>query len=190
MRLLSTMLGFRRRQSGRDLVGTLHERVVDASREPPLYEEGGLPDTTEGRFESLTLHALLALRRLRQLPPPADDVAQELVDLLFAHLEIALREMGVGDFGVPKRMKKLAGAFYDRTHRYDALLDAKDAAGLAAEIATRLEADPEGLIPVARHLLRVDAALRGASLDTLLTGDSFPPRDASISQSKLEGGAP
>ena len=169
------MLGFRRKRSGRDLVRTLHERIVEASRHPDLYDAGALPDTTEGRFESLTLHALLALRRLRRLPAPADDVAQDLVDLLFAHLEVALRETGIGDFGVPKRMKKLAGAFYDRTHRYDVLLDARDAAGLAAEMGGRLQIAAEGLMPVAARILHDDAALGDASVEALLTGTSFPP---------------
>jgi len=168
------MFGFKRkRDSGRELIERLHAHVVEASRRPELYLEGGLPDTMEGRFEALTLHALVVLRRLRELPPPADDVAQELVDALFAHLEIALREMGIGDFGVPKRMKKLASAFFDRTSKYDPLIEAKDGTALAAELADRLGLASPRFQPFADHLLVSEAKIAGLTLDEILAGRAF-----------------
>jgi cytochrome b pre-mRNA-processing protein 3 len=167
------MFGFRRKDKGSAALDALHHRVVEQSREPALYGPEGLPDTVEGRFEALSLHALRVLRRLRALPAPADDVAQELVDRVFAHLEIALRELGIGDFGVPKRMKKIAGAFYDRTRLYDPLLDAGDAAGLAAEIAGHLEVEAARLVPFARYALAGEQELAGCDLATLLSAPRF-----------------
>lgn len=169
------MFRSKHKRSGRELIDALHMRIVEASRRPESYGPGLWPDTTEGRFESLTVHALLVLRRLRDLPPPADDVAQDLIDAVFAHLEIALREMGIGDFGVPKRMKKLAQAFYDRTARYDLLLDRADEEGLAAELGTRLETEPATLMPLARLILHRQASLSGADLDAILRRDLFQP---------------
>jgi cytochrome b pre-mRNA-processing protein 3 len=167
------MFGWNRRSAvRREVIAGLHARIVESSRRPDLYAHG-LPDTVEGRFESLTLHVLLVLRRLRSLPAPADEVAQELVDAVFAHLEIALRELGVGDFGVPKRMKKLGQAFYDRTSGYDRLLDEKDGEALAAAVADRLGVDGEALRPFARHLLESEAGLSGADLTQILDGPSF-----------------
>lgn len=167
------MFGLWRRRSG-DAIGEMHTRLVAASRDPALYGVGGLPDTVEGRFESLTLHTLLVLRRLRQLPDPAGDAAQELIDAVFAHLEIALRETGVGDFGVPKRMKKLARAFYDRTSRYDPVLDRADPEALAGEIATRLpDAEPDGLRHVSRALLASERVLAGVEFGAILAGPVF-----------------
>ena len=164
------MLRLWRKPRGEDAVARVHGAMVAASRRPELYGPGGFPDTVEGRFESLALHAILVFRRLRQLPPPADDLGQELVDALFAHLEIALRESGVGDFGVPKRMKKLAQAFYDRAGRYDPLLDGGDAEGLAKEIAARLE-DPPGLpLAAAQAILADDERLRQADLEAIIGG--------------------
>lgn len=167
------MFGFRRRRDGPDPVATLHAEVVAASRRPELYREGGLPDTMEGRFEALVLHAMVVMRRLRRLPPPAADVAQDLVDALFAHLEVALREMGVGDFGVPKRMKKLAGAFFDRTARYDPLLAAGDVDGLAAELGGRLGQEPATVRAVAALVLASEERLAGADLPAILAGPPF-----------------
>ena len=167
------MFGFKRQTRGQDLVLALHAHVVEASRQPELYGEGGLPDTMEGRFEALVLHVLVVLRRLRQLPAPADDVAQEFVDAVFAHLEIALREMGIGDFGVPKRMKKLASAFFDRTSKYDPLIASRDVEGLAAEVAARLGGEPGPLRRFAATVIASDGRLVGLDLEGILRGPSF-----------------
>ena len=170
------MFGWGRRKASADAVDRLHAAITAASREPALYGPGGLPDTIEGRFESLTLHVLLVLRRMKALPPPAADVAQELVDAVFAHLEIALREMGVGDFGVPKRMKKLATAFYDRTSKYAEALDGKDAGELAAAIAERLPtSEPDPYRPLAEHCLASEVRLAAADLAALVAGPPFAP---------------
>ena len=77
------ILGLFRKNSRREAIETLYQRIAAASRDPFLYLDQGVPDTVEGRFEALTLHVTLVLRRLRQLPSPADEVAQELVDAFF-----------------------------------------------------------------------------------------------------------
>ena len=103
-------------------------------RRPAFYLELGVPDTFEGRFDLLTLHVALALRKLRGSGAGGDEVAQHLVDTLFARFEIALRELGVSDIGVPKRMKRLAEAFKGRTASYLSALDAQDEPALTAAI--------------------------------------------------------
>ena len=161
------MFGFLKRRSGPGAVEALHARIVEASRDPSLYGPGGFPDTVEGRFEALTLVALCVLRRLRTLPPPAGDVAQDLVDTVFAHLEIALRELGVGDMGIPKRMKKLGRAFYDRAGGYDRLLAAGEPGPLAAALADRLAV--EAPVEAAHVVLALEAKLAGADLARILS---------------------
>ena len=180
------MFGLWKKKSGQDVILALHGAVVEASRRPFLYAECGLPDTVEGRFEALVLHALVVLRRLRQLPPPADDVAQEFMDAIFAHLEIALREMGIGDFGVPKRMKKLAEAFFDRTAKYDPLISAADVGGLAAAIGERLALEGGALRGFAGLILASEAKLAGADLDSLLAGPPFAAAGQEPSRTNLE----
>lgn len=171
------MFGLRRGRSAPDPIEGLHEAVVAASREAELYGEDRLPDTVEGRFESLTLHLLVVLRRLRSLPAPAGDVAQDLVDLAFSRLEVALRESGVGDFGVPKRMKALASAFYDRTAGYDVAIAASDEEALADAIARRLPGGQDRYRASARHILTVERDLAGLALDGLLAGRPFATSD-------------
>lgn len=158
---------FLRRNPRRSLVEALFDRIATAARRPELYEDAGVPDTLEGRFESLALHTILVLRRLRQLPPPAPDIAQELVDQFFANLDASLREMGVGDVTVPKRMKKLGQAFYGRAAAYDAALDARDAAALGTALSRNVLGAAAPAEALAAYVLTCDEALSRQDLDTL-----------------------
>ncbi|GJD35574.1 ubiquinol-cytochrome C chaperone family protein [Methylobacterium aerolatum] len=174
---------FRRGGARRRLIVGLHGAISDAARHPALYTGLHVPDTVEGRFESLSLHVYLVLRRLDRLPPPAADVAQELVDSIFAELDASLRELGVSDMGVGKRMKKLGASFYGRVSGYDEAMKAQaggDAAlrhALARNILGAAGAGEEDLAaaPLARYVRAAEAALARADLDALLTaGPPFP----------------
>lgn len=152
----------------------LCNRVIEASRQPALYQSAQVPDTFEGRFESLALHAFLTMRRLRELPAPAGDVAQELVDHVFSHLDIGLRQAGIGDVSVPKRMKKLAQGFYGRVEAYEAALAAQDHAALVAALERNV-ASGQDATPLADYVHASIAALATFDLDRLLTtGPEFP----------------
>ncbi|MBE7247292.1 MAG: ubiquinol-cytochrome C chaperone [Actinomycetospora chiangmaiensis] len=169
---------FRRANARRRAVEDLHVALSMAARRPGLYVRLGVPDTVEGRFEALCLHAILVLRRLNQLPPPAAEVAQDLVNSVFTQLDASLRELGVGDMGVSKRMKKLGAAFYGRAEGYDAALNAGDVAALRGTLVRNAlggEGDGAGL---AAYVRAADAALAGADLDVLLgAGPPFPDPD-------------
>lgn len=154
----------------------MHARVVAASRAPALYLDAHVPDTVEGRFECLSLHAVLLLRRLRMLGEPGDAVAQDYVDCLFRHLDIALRELGVGDLSVGKRIKKLAKSFYARVATYDAALTASapdDA--LALELSRNvLGGNGEGA-PLAAYVRACVAHLDTFDVDAIMSGASLFP---------------
>ncbi len=96
----------------------LHQSAVDAARKPKLYAEMGVPDTIEGRFESLTLHMILLLERLDQEGRDASELRQALFDTFISQLDGAMREMGVADLSMGKRMRKLGEAFYGRAAAY------------------------------------------------------------------------
>jgi cytochrome b pre-mRNA-processing protein 3 len=113
---------FRRREGNVEVVERLYALVAETARKPEPYRDLGVPDTFEGRFEMLTLCATLVLRRLADLPAPAGDLARDLADTIFREFDRALRESGVGDLGVPKKMKTLASAFYGRAHAYQQAL--------------------------------------------------------------------
>jgi cytochrome b pre-mRNA-processing protein 3 len=136
-----------------------------------LFTDIGVADSFEGRFELLTLHMGLVLRRLSRLPPPSGDMAQDLTDLFFRHLDEALREVGVGDLGVPKRMKILAKAFYGRAAAYDKALADKDVGQLVETLRRNVldgnDGDAEGL---AARVVTIERHLAELSLDALLAG--------------------
>jgi cytochrome b pre-mRNA-processing protein 3 len=168
------MFGLFRKDPRRDSVLSLYARAADASRAPWFYLAAGVPDTVEGRIESLTLHALLVMRRLKGLPDPAPDVAQEFVDTLFLHVDHGLRELGVGDQVVPKRMKKIAQNFYGRVQAYAGPLDAGDSVQLASALERNIPGVASAvLIP---YLLAAESRLGQMSLDDLFARpDIFDP---------------
>jgi len=170
---------FRRDSARRRAVEGLHAAISAAARRPGLYTRLAVPDTVEGRFEALCLHVILVLRRLNRLPAPAADVAQDLVNAVFAQLDASLRELGVGDMGVGKRMKKLGAAFYGRATGYDAALDAGDGAALAVVLARNVLGGAGDAVGLAAYVLAADAALAEVNLDGLLgAGPPFPEPDA------------
>lgn len=102
----------------------LYLAAVGQARDPAFYLHCGVPDTVDGRFEMIALHVFLLLRRLRQGGAGAGDTAQALFDAMFVDMDRSLREAGVGDLGVGRRVKALAQAFYGRVAAYDSGLDA------------------------------------------------------------------
>lgn len=108
--------------------------VIAASRNPAFFGDGRTPDTLEGRFEMMTLNAALALHRMNAAPQ-ARGLAQLFTDKLFRHFDSGLREAGVGDLAVPKRMHAMAGAFYGRVKAYCDAIAAGDGPALEAAVA-------------------------------------------------------
>jgi cytochrome b pre-mRNA-processing protein 3 len=106
----------------------VHRAVVDQARLVPFYAEHGVPDTLDGRFEMIILHAFLVLHRLRGVAE-AQKFGQALYDVLFADMDRALREMGTGDLSVGKQVKRMAEGLAGRTKAYqDGLAGADDLA--------------------------------------------------------------
>jgi cytochrome b pre-mRNA-processing protein 3 len=164
------IFGLFKKDPRREIVLALYTRTANASRQPWLYVEGGVPDTVEGRLDALTLHALLVMRRLKALPDPAPEVAQEFIDTLFQHVDHGLRELGVGDVVVPKRMKKIAQNFYGRVQAYSGPLDAKDEAALDAALARNIPTVATGLI--VPYLLATETLLSMLDLEQILNTET------------------
>jgi cytochrome b pre-mRNA-processing protein 3 len=173
-----------RRKRPERAVDGLYRRIVSAARAEALYDAYGVPDSSEGRFEALSLHLILVLRRLKSLPAPAADIAQELVDLTFRELDRSLREMGVGDISVPKRMKSLGQAFYGRVSGYEAAFNPADPQTLAAAIGKSGVVGGAGE-RLAAYALASERLLAALPLEDILGETHLFPDPASI-----EGTAP
>lgn len=96
----------------------LYRAIVAQARQPVFYAEYGVEDSVDGRFDLLLLHVILVMQRLDAAP----DDRQQLFDMLFADMDRSLREMGVGDMGISKKIKPMIAAYYGRAKTYqDAL---------------------------------------------------------------------
>ncbi|MEE9302086.1 MAG: ubiquinol-cytochrome C chaperone family protein [Alphaproteobacteria bacterium] len=102
---------------------SLYREAAASARRRELYLDCGVPDTVDGRFDMVVLHAFLLLRRLRREDRPGIRLGQGLFDVMFDHFDQSLREMGVGDLGVGRRVKRMAEAFYGRVAAYDEALE-------------------------------------------------------------------
>lgn len=109
----------------------LYARIVAQARQPAFYAAAGVPDSLDGRFELVSLHAFLLLHRLKREGEAGAALAQAVFDAMFADMDASLRELGAGDLGVPHRVKRMVSGFYGRVAAYEAGLaaPAADAAG-------------------------------------------------------------
>lgn len=151
----------------------LYAAAASQARTPVFYVVMGAPDTVEGRFELYTLHVSLILRRLKGQGAPAVETAQALFDAYLKGLDDALREMGVGDLSVGKKMRKLGEAFYGRVKHYDEAFDAlPDRTPLEAIVGRTILAGQAGTpAALTDYAILAMTQLSGQSLETLLQGD-------------------
>src|SRR5580692_2108965 len=107
----------------RGTIEGIYGMIVTQAREPLFYRNLGVPDTVNGRFDLLVLHLWMVLRRLKPIEG-GTELAQTLFDRFCDDMDANLREMGVGDLTVPKRMQAFGEAFYGRAAAYDLALAA------------------------------------------------------------------
>ena len=165
-------LPFRRNQI-REAAERAYRRAVEQARQPRFFTAFGVPDTLDGRFELICLHAFLYLRRLKGERSPAAAHAQCFFDMMFADFDRSLREIGTGDLGVGRQVKRMAEAFYGRVRAYEEGLAAGDAdlsTALARNLYGTAAATPEQLERTAAYLHREAANLAGQPAAALLAG--------------------
>jgi len=125
---------FRRTPRG-DTIASLYGTIVAQARAALFYQRYGVPDTVNGRFEMIVLHAVLLLRRLKAEPELAQRLGQGIFDWFCQDMDANLREMGVGDLAVPRAMRQFGEAFYGRQQAYEAALANDSDAQLTAALA-------------------------------------------------------
>jgi cytochrome b pre-mRNA-processing protein 3 len=161
-----------RRKDRRAAAQAAYARIVERARAPVFYLDWGVPDTLDGRFELLALHAFLVLNRLKRERAASRRFAQLLFDIMFADLDRGVREMGATDLGVGRQVKTMARGFYGRVAAYDRGL--RDEAELQAALRRNLfgtTAPTEVQIDrAARYIRRQIAALADVPLATFMAG--------------------
>lgn len=109
---------FRRRAEASRRAEELYGSVVAAARQPAFYRDMGVPDTPEGRFELVALHLFLLLEGMKEHDPAETELAQRTIEAFVTDMDDCMREMGVGDLAVGKKVKRAAAAFYERAAAY------------------------------------------------------------------------
>ncbi len=165
---------FRQKKHNRIIVDRQYAVLSSTARDPHFYTDLDVPDTVMGRFEMFCVIMILYFRRTRRSQASGKAVAQAIVDAFFQDIDYSIRELGIGDPGVPKRMKKLASMFYGRLESYGAALENADGELLATALRRNIYPQPEAGAPamaaLAGWMISTDAALAVIGEDLVETG--------------------
>ncbi|ATU92070.1 ubiquinol-cytochrome C chaperone family protein [Phyllobacterium zundukense] len=167
----------------------LYDAIVAAARQPYFYSDLDVPDSPLGRYEMLSLHVFLFMRRIKGRTPALKSIGQEVTDEFFRDVDHSLRELGIGDSGVPKRMKKLARMFYGRIESYDKALASNDYSALVAALARNVRPDSEnwpGASALGNYVLQASRHLEDQSDDMIASGKvTFPEAGAAALEEEV-----
>jgi cytochrome b pre-mRNA-processing protein 3 len=170
---------FRKKNANQRIVERQYAHLTAAARQPYLYEALDVPDTVMGRLEMLSAVLILYFRRTRASATSGQEIAQQIVDAFFQDVDHSIRELGISDVGVPKRMKKLAGRFYGRLEAYAAALDAGDREALAQALKRNIYPDDGDAAPnmhgLADYLFAAEAHLTALDEISVETGNAQLP---------------
>jgi cytochrome b pre-mRNA-processing protein 3 len=108
---------FKKRRELKKKARSLYDRAEAQGRLPVFYADLGVPDTVDGRFEMIALNCYILMHRLQATGDKK--LSQKLFDAFFKHMDVSLREMGIGDLGVPKHMKRMMQGFNGRANHYE-----------------------------------------------------------------------
>lgn len=169
---------FRKKNNNQAIVDRQYAALTAAARMPDIYERLNVPDTVMGRFEMLSIAMILYFRRTRASATSGQEIAQEIVDAFFQDIDYSIRELGIGDNSVPKRMKKLAGMFYGRLEAYSKAMDAGDAEALALALARNIHPEtpvPADMSGLAAWMAAAESHLSAIPEEEIATGSATLP---------------
>jgi cytochrome b pre-mRNA-processing protein 3 len=160
--------GSKQKRRDREIADGLYTCIVDASRQPAFFVEFAVPDTLDGRFEMLSLHMFIALNGLVDRNDQDKKLARSIMELFVRDMDAALREIGVSDIKVPKRMKALYGSFGGRIAGYT-LAVAEGGEALCAALARNVYVDggePGNVVDLGAYVnAALDCLRRAGSVD-------------------------
>lgn len=144
--------------------------LVRQAREPFFYAELNVPDTIDGRFDMILLHLHCFTARMQGEAQHAR-LTQEVVDTMMRDMDTAIRELGVGDTGVAKRLKAMAYALNGRLTAYENMWGDKSALRETLRRNVYNEAcDDAALDALLRYALQSHDNLSRQPLDAIITG--------------------
>jgi len=79
-----------------------YEKIIYQSRDKRFYTTLAVPDTLDGRFELIVLHYFFVHYLLKNINN--NKLIEEITKIMFKDFDMSLREMGVGDLSVGKKV--------------------------------------------------------------------------------------
>lgn len=168
-------------------IEALYGAIVAQARLPVFYLDYGVPDTVNGRFEMILLHAGLLLDRLSGEAGAARAAGQRVFDRFCQDMDDTLRERGVSDVKVPKEMKRVAEAFYGRQAVYRTALNGADPQALPEALRRNVYVgvSDQGAERMAAYMRAVIDSFRRQDTADLAEGQLAWPDPAIISSESL-----
>jgi cytochrome b pre-mRNA-processing protein 3 len=169
------MLGLLRHRSPHsETAGRLYTALAAQARLPVFFADIGVPDTVDGRFDVLALHAWMVIDKVRE-QPDGDALAQALFDVMFGHLDAAVREMGAQDLGVGRRIKIMAEGLHGRALAFRTAVKAGDPStlddALRRNVFGTAKPEPAAVARLAQYVRATVAALAALAPTRLVGGD-------------------
>lgn len=166
------ILPFFRKVTLTEPVYAVYSAIVAQSRREKFYADWGVPDTLTGRFDMISLHAALVFRRLRTDEKATKAFAQSVFDCFFKDMDRSLREMGVGDLSVGKRIEKMGSLFYGMLAKLAAAFDSGERAEIEGVLSRNFHGgEPHAeLARFADYVLLCDDILASQSIEDIMAG--------------------
>jgi len=155
---------FNRNKVDKEVAQRWRDAVTAQSRVPEPFLKGWVTDTVYGRFNMVTLVATLAMRRMRQLGGEGKVLSEAFTEILFSDFDHALRENGVGDSSIARRIRKMGEEFFGLAKAVDQALDSgSPKQELAAVLQRNVQPDEEKAKSLALYLLDLNVQVEDLS---------------------------
>jgi len=157
----------------------LYGSIVAQARREDFYRLWRIPDTIDGRFDMIVVHLFLVLCRMKQEGDDGEQAGRLLIEAFFSDMDDSVRELGAGDLGVPKHVRKMAGAFYGRLSAYEKAEEGGEIGALAHVVRRNFFPDEQGdengpeaqaATAVARYMQESREVLQQISFEQLTAG--------------------
>lgn len=180
---LRNMLAFLKKKTPHaDPAKRAYAQMLQRTRAPVFYTTYGVPDSFDGRFDLLLVHLFIVIDRLAGEGEEAREFNQALFDVTFADMDQTLREMGIGDMGVPKHQRRMMKGFNGRMHAYaEALKQGEGAFAIALRrnlYGTIEDTEVPDIQKIMRYIRESMAVMAKKPVSDILNGEvAFAPQE-------------
>jgi cytochrome b pre-mRNA-processing protein 3 len=165
---------FGKKNNNKAIIARQYALLTAAARQPDFYLDMHVPDTVMGRFEMLTVVMILYFRRTAHSGVSGQEIAQEIIDAFFEDIDHSIRELGIGDVSVPKKVKRFARMYYGRLESYAAALDADDTDALAEALRRNIRPEePEApqMQSLAHYMIKAEQDMKTLDEEIVASGN-------------------